>query len=77
MTNSKATKKALFMSMLSLLLCFTMLMGATFAWFTDTVTSKNNIIKSGTLDVTMHYADGTKAVPADDRGRQGQRVGSA
>ncbi len=58
MTNSKATKKALFMSMLSLLLCFTMLMGATFAWFTDTVTSKNNIIKSGNLDVEMYWADG-------------------
>ncbi|MBE6964594.1 MAG: leucine-rich repeat domain-containing protein [Ruminococcaceae bacterium] len=66
MANSKATKKALFMSMLSLLLCFTMLMGATFAWFTDTVTSKNNIIKSGTLDVEMYWADGTKAVPTVD-----------
>ena len=65
MTNSKATKKALFMSMLSLLLCFTMLMGATFAWFTDTVKSTNNIIKSGTLEVGMYWADGTEAVPAD------------
>ena len=62
MANSKATKKALFMSMLSLLLCFTMLMGATFAWFTDTVTSTNNIIKSGNLDVTLEWADG-KADP--------------
>ncbi|MBQ7055023.1 MAG: hypothetical protein IJN97_07345, partial [Oscillospiraceae bacterium] len=53
MTNSKATKKALFMSMLSLLLCFTMLMGATFAWFTDTVTSKNNRIVAGNLDVDL------------------------
>ncbi len=53
MTNSKATKKALFMSMLSLLLCFTMLMGATFAWFTDTVTSKNNRIVAGNLKVDL------------------------
>ncbi|MBQ2742453.1 MAG: hypothetical protein IJF32_06580 [Oscillospiraceae bacterium] len=53
MANSKATKKALFMSMLSLLLCFTMLMGATFAWFTDTVTSKNNRIVAGNLDVDL------------------------
>jgi len=66
MANSKATKKALFMSMLSLLLCFTMLMGATFAWFTDTVTSKNNIIKSGTLEVGLYWADGTEEVPADE-----------
>ncbi len=55
MTNSKATKKALFMSMLSLLLCFTMLMGATFAWFTDTVKSSNNIIKAGNLDIELYY----------------------
>ena len=65
MTKSKATKKALFMSMLSLLLCFTMLMGATFAWFTDTVTSKNNIIKSGTLDVEMYWAEGNEDPDAD------------
>ena len=53
MANSKATKKALFMSMLSLLLCFTMLMGATFAWFTDTVKSTNNRIQAGNLDVDL------------------------
>ncbi len=53
MANSKATKKALFMSMLSLLLCFTMLMGATFAWFTDTVTSKGNRIVAGKLKVDL------------------------
>jgi len=41
------------MSMLSLLLCFTMLMGATFAWFTDTVTSSNNRIKAGNLKVDL------------------------
>ena len=55
MTNSKATKKALFTSLLSLLLCFTMLMGTTFAWFTDSVKSMNNIIKSGNLDIDVQY----------------------
>ena len=43
------------MSMLSLLLCFTMLMGATFAWFTDTVTSSNNKIIAGNLDIELYY----------------------
>ena len=62
----KKTKRALLMSVLSLLLCVSMLIGSTFAWFTDSVTSNNNIIKSGNLDVTMEYADGTKAVPAVD-----------
>jgi len=46
---------------MAMLLCFTMLLGTTFAWFTDSVTSGNNIIKSGTLDVEMYWADGTEA----------------
>lgn len=31
--------------------------GGTIAWFTDEVTSTSNIIKSGTLDVSMYYLD--------------------
>lgn len=58
MTNQKSTKKALLSSVLSLVLCLTMLIGTTFAWFTDSVTSTGNIIKSGTLDVTMEWLDG-------------------
>ena len=56
MKNSKSTKKALFASILSLLLCFTMLIGTTFAWFTDSVTSANNIIMAGNLDVELEYS---------------------
>lgn len=62
MTNKKGTKHALLMSALALLLCVSMLVGSTYAWFTDSVVSKNNIIKSGTLDVVLEYktsADGT------------------
>ncbi len=59
MTNAKNTKKALLMSALSLLLCFSMLLGTTYAWFTDSVTSTNNIIKSGTLDIELEYWNGT------------------
>ncbi len=55
MTNKNTTKKALFTSILSLLICFTMLMGSTFAWFTDSVTSMNNIIQSGNLDVELWH----------------------
>ena len=63
MTKTKVTKKALASSLLALMLCVSMLLGTTYAWFTDSVTSTGNIIKSGTLDVEMWYADGTKAVP--------------
>ncbi|MBE7068532.1 MAG: hypothetical protein E7381_04440, partial [Clostridiales bacterium] len=31
--------------------------GTTFAWFTDSVTSSNNIIQTGTLDVSLEYSD--------------------
>ena len=58
MTNAKATKKALLSSVLSLVLCVSMLLGTTFAWFTDSVTSANNIIQSGNLDIELEYWDG-------------------
>ena len=63
MTKKKSTKRALISSLLILAMCFTILAGTTFAWFTDSVASSGNIIKAGKLDVSMKYADGTKAVP--------------
>ncbi len=53
MTNKKSTKRALLLSALSLLLCVSMLVGSTFAWFTDSVTSAGNTIQSGTLKVDL------------------------
>ena len=61
-----ATKHALLTSVISLLLCVSMLVGTTFAWFTDSVTSAGNIIKSGNLDVEMYWAEGSQAVPTED-----------
>ena len=55
MTTRRSTKTTLLTSAVSLLLCFVMLIGTTFAWFTDTVVSANNIIKSGNLDITLEY----------------------
>ena len=52
----KATKRALFMSFVSMFLCFTMLLGTTYAWFTDSVTSATNQIVAGNLDVELEYA---------------------
>ena len=54
----RSTKTSLLLSCLALLLCFSMLIGTTFAWFTDSVTSEGNIIQTGTLDIKMLYADG-------------------
>ena len=63
----KATKQALLMSVLSLMLCVSMLVGTTFAWFTDSVTSDNNIIKSGNLDVELEYWNGEDWVDVTGR----------
>ncbi len=57
MAKTKSTKFALLSSVLALFLCFAMLIGSTFAWFTDSVTSANNIIQSGTLDIILEYYD--------------------
>ena len=56
MTNSKSTKRALLTSALALLMCVAMLVGATFAWFTDTASTGVNKIVSGNLDVKLMYS---------------------
>ena len=48
------TKRALWMSVLSLFLCFSMLVGTTFAWFTDEVKTNVNKIVAGNLDVNLY-----------------------
>ena len=53
----KNLRRALFKSVVSLLLCFAMLLGTTYAWFTDSVTSSNNIVKSGLLDLKVYWTD--------------------
>ena len=47
----KSTKRALLTSGLCLMLTALMLMGSTFAWFTDSVTSTGNKIETGKLDI--------------------------
>ncbi len=53
MTNRKTTKRALFSSIFALLICCSMLVGTTFAWFTDSEFIKDNVIKAGTLDIEL------------------------
>lgn len=60
MTNTKSTKHALLASVMALFLCFTMLLGTTFAWFTDSAASGSNVITAGNLDLEVEYTlDGT------------------
>ncbi len=60
MTKQKSTKRALLMSTLALLMCVSMLIGSTFAWFTDSVVSGNNKIAAGNLDIDLEYYNGTE-----------------
>ena len=60
MSNSKMTKRALLTSIMALMLCFAMLTGTTFAWFTDQETSGNNKIIAGNLDVQLLMFNGTE-----------------
>ena len=57
MTKQKSTKKTLLTSVLSLILCMAMLIGTTFAWFTDSVTSTNNKIQAGNLKIDLELLD--------------------
>ncbi len=53
----KKAKLAYLHSLLALLVCISLFVGTTFAWFTDSVSSVNNIIKSGNLDLEMYWTD--------------------
>ena len=53
MNNKKATKRALLTSVMALVMCVVMLVGTTFAWFTDTASTGVNKIQAGNLDVDI------------------------
>ncbi len=67
MTSSKSTKRALISSTLALLMCVAMLIGTTFAWFTDTASTGVNKIQAGNLDVALEMKDGDNWVSAEGK----------
>ena len=62
MTSSKSTKRALISGALAILMCVAMLIGTTFAWFTDTASTAVNKIQSGTLKVDIVKEDGETSI---------------
>ena len=56
MNNKRATKRALLTSVMALVMCVVMLVGTTFAWFTDTASTGVNKIQAGNLDVELMYS---------------------
>ena len=59
MTNSKSTKRSAVTSALAILMCVAMLVGTTFAWFTDTASTSVNKIQAGKLDIELQMKDST------------------
>ena len=53
--SKNTTKRSLLASVFALVLCVAMLVGSTFAWFTDTASTGVNKITSGKLDVKLSY----------------------
>ena len=54
---SKSTKRALISSTLAILMCAAMLIGTTFAWFTDTASTAVNKIQAGNLNIELQMKD--------------------
>ena len=53
---TKSSKRALLLSALAIVLCIAMLIGTTYAWFTDTASTAVNKIQSGNLGVQLEYS---------------------
>lgn len=66
------TKKALIASLLSLVLCVSMLVGSTFAWFTDTASTGVNSITSGNLRVEIQDESGNKLTKLEWKASDGR-----
>mgnify|MGYP002524248284 CR=1 FL=1 len=62
MNTKKATKRALLTSVMALVMCVVMLVGTTFAWFTDTASTGVNKIQAGNLDVELLAEDGVTSL---------------
>ena len=73
----KSKKSALLLSFTSLLLCFAMLAGSTFAWFTDTATTGVNKIVAGNLKVDIIGATGENHVEKLDFTKAGPTEAAA
>ena len=62
MNKIKSTKRALIMSAAAVLMSISMLIGTTYAWFTDTASTAVNKIQAGTLKVDIVKEDGETSI---------------
>ncbi len=64
-------RKSLVASLIAIILCFSMLLGTTYAWFTDSIVNTNNIIKSGNVDVELYH---TNTAVADEEVKENTKL---
>ena len=57
MQKERSLKQRIVAAIMALVMLMTSLLGTTFAWFTDSVTSSGNVIQTGELDAQMHWSD--------------------
>ena len=67
MTSSRSTKRALLTSALAIMACVAMLIGSTFAWFTDTASTGVNKIQAGNLNIELQMKVGDEWVNAEGK----------
>ena len=65
MNNKRATKRALLTSVMALVMCVVMLVGTTFAWFTDTASTGVNKIQAGNLKVDIVKSDNNGSIKGE------------
>ena len=76
MNTKKATKRALLTSVMALVMCVVMLVGTTFAWFTDTASTGVNKIVSGNLKVDIIGANSDDHIEKLNFTKAGTEVGT-
>ncbi len=62
MNHFQNTKRSLFSSGLTILLCFSLFIGSTFAWFAFEASNTNNVIQVGNLDIELYRGTGKETV---------------
>lgn len=63
---NRITERALYASLLSIVLCCVMLVETTYAWFTQTITSQVAVIQTGEMSAALVVYDEEKKEYIDD-----------
>ena len=53
--SNKSNKRSMLVCAITLLLCVSMVVGSTYAWFTDAIAANDNVIETGELKMTLGY----------------------